>query len=216
MNVSHADLELILNPRIRQRTFQLPVRYGQWGERKRCPARKGGVYTLRANPEYQRYRVEARNLPSQRAAVLWVIGCCERHVLPGVVVTVSGQPKIAADGLTWVVRFVKGDRGDVMDRPRLMAANPGGVEGDYITAASMAVPGSAEEIQAPIQAKYAASSWQARTDGLSEQRARIQAAVATARLEAARQNVGTAAVRKRLKSLEHHLRVWEQEARRSA
>lgn len=212
MIVSQHDLELILNPRIRQRTFMLPVRRGKWGELKRCPARKGGVYTLRAGVPYERYRREAGKLGSQRAGVLWLIDRCEQPTA-GVLVTVSS---VELAETHWLVGFVKGDQSDRLDKPRLLAARPGGAGGDYTNVPGLALSGAAEEIQAPLQSKYAERSWQRRTDGLSEQRERIQAAVATARLEAVKQNIGSAAVRKRLKSLEHHLRAWEQEARRSA
>lgn len=119
------------------------------------------------------------------------------------------------DGRTpvWVVSF---ELGDTTDKPRLLAAHPGGAHGDYTTVSALALPNSAEEVSDRYQARYAKSADESRKTGLSDQRERLLAAVASIRLETARQNIGTSPARKRLKSIEHHLRAMEQEARRSA
>lgn len=215
MIVSEEELSLILNPRIRQRTVRLPVRYGEFGERKKCPVRRGGVYTLRAAVPYAQLVLEAAQMPSRAMSVLWLFDACSVPVFTATVEVTVNSVSLEEDGW-WLVRFSKGDRSDVLDRPRWLAARPGSLGGDYTEAPSLALRGTAEEIPENAQKRYADSAWERRANGLDELRARLLEGVAIARLEAARQNVGSAGARKRLKSIEHHLRAWEQEARRSA
>lgn len=126
MIVSHAEFELIRNPRIRSRLLHLPVRRGKHGELKRCPARAGGVYRLTTPIPYDQYRGEAERQPGRSRAVLWLIDRCKPMGTP-VVVTVREPPEMqeTPDGLMWVVRFVMGDQAATLDGPVLLAKSVG-------------------------------------------------------------------------------------------
>lgn len=215
MLIARSELELIVNPRIRQRTFHLPVRRGKWGELRKCPAKQGCVYTLRANPEYQRYRAEAQHQASQRAGVLWLIDRVEVQGLGSVVVTVRSV-ELSDDGSSWLVGFSKGDQSELMDKPRLLMAHSGSPHGEYTNVAALALPGSAEEIPEVNQGRYARAADNARKTGLVDQRERLLELVSLIRLETARQNVGTSTARRRLKTVEHQVRALVREARRVA
>jgi hypothetical protein len=148
MIVSSRDLELILNPRIRQRVIQLPVQHGEFGEQKPCKARRGGVYHLRSRPPYERYKLEAGQQPTQARAVLWLVDRCEEP-RKAVTITVISADREAE---TWTVRFVMGEC-EVEEKPRLLKAKPGGEH--YTSIPSMALRGSGNEVDEDAQAKYA-------------------------------------------------------------
>lgn len=115
--------------------------------------------------------------------------------------------------LVWILRFVKGD---VTDKPRLLAARPGLPHGDYVSDAARAMRGEGEAVQGRILDQWALEGRERASQGMSEEGARLLDAVGKVRLEAARQGVGSAQARKRLKTVEHHLRLWHQESRLSA
>lgn len=212
MIVSQAQLDLILNRAMRSRVIHLPVRYGRFGERKRCPARAGGVYRLRASlPElYARHKHEANAQPTRARAVLSLFDLCHQPV-PSVQITVSD---VALNGDTWVVQFAKGEH---REEPRLLAARPGMAKADYVSVPSQALVGAAEEVPRPYQAKLALEA----SDGLrtarngqwDEMRSRTLKAIQTLRIEAARQNAGSQVARQRLRSIERQLKALEREAR---
>lgn len=115
--------------------------------------------------------------------------------------------------LVWVLSFAKGD---CTDRPHLLAARPGGPEGDYTSIPARAVRGEGEAVERRLLEREAQKSRERHGGVVAAERERLLAAVGAVRLEAARQNAGSAMVRKRLKSIEHQLRAMEREARRSA
>jgi hypothetical protein len=112
-----------------------------------------------------------------------------------------------------VISFVQGD---ITDKPRLLTARSGSPNGEYVSVAALALPGSAEEIPEGNQGKYAKAADGARKTGLSEHRQRLLDVVGTLRLEAAKLNAGNSISRRRLKSVEHQLRAYDREMRRSA
>ena len=152
MIVDQSQLEQITS-KIRRRTIQLPVRYGSFGELKRCPLREGGVYRLTAQIPYERYLAQAeRKQPKE--GVLWLIDQCE--IKPKTVqITVV---EVKQDGDRWRIRFEKGERTELLDRPRLLAARPGAPHGDYVTSSSRALRGTADEVSEQCLASYAAKS----------------------------------------------------------
>lgn len=214
MIISQSELDLILNRKIRRRTIHLPIQHGTLGELKKCPAKPGGIYTLKARTPWERYRTQAETQPSRARAVLWLIERCEQ---PQRTVTITART-IEARENTWIVHFVVGTH-ELEHKPRLLAARPGpahGEHGDYTSIPSRAASGPAEEIPETYQAKYSDSASEARKTGLSEQRERLLAAVGTLRIEAAKLNAGNSVARRRLKSVEHQLRAFEREMRRCA
>ncbi len=211
MIVKQADLNLILNRRLRKRELRLPITYGKLGERKKCPMRSGGVYILRAPAPYARYRTEAATQLGRARAVLWLIEQCERPTKT-VLVTVLDTEYIDD---AYSVRFVLGDQRARFDHPRLLAARPGAPHGDYVTSASRALTGTADEVSAATQAIYAAEAANGRSEARNglwrDERARLLNAVAEIRLEIAKQNVGSSTARRRLKTVEHNLRALVRE-----
>lgn len=138
MIIPQAELELILNPRIRRRLLHLPVRHGKHGERKKCPARKGGIYQLRAAVPYERHRTQAAGQPTRARAVLRLIDLCDQPTRTATITVID----VDRDDDMWLVRFVKGERSDLLDRPIYLAKY-----GDYtMTARSQAVPGDPEVV----------------------------------------------------------------------
>jgi hypothetical protein len=62
--VAQADLDAILDRKVRKRLLELPVRYGKFGELKRCPMRVGGVYNLSAPIPFDRFLERAPGQPA--------------------------------------------------------------------------------------------------------------------------------------------------------
>lgn len=209
--VEQADLDLILNRRIRHRELQLPVRYGALRERKRCPLRVGSCCELIARVPYARFRLEAKQQPTIARGVLWLIEQCER---PRATALITVRSVSRLDDV-WTIGFAMGDQTANMDRPRMPAARPGFPHGDYVTSASQSLSGTADEVAPGIQASYAAEAAlgakEAKNGLWREERARLLRAVSAIRLEMAKQNIGSEVARRRLKTVEHHLRALHRE-----
>jgi hypothetical protein len=104
---------------LRGNTFRLPVRYGRFGERKRCPARKGGVLRLETPVPYDAHLERAVEQPSRARAVLFLVDACwSKRWKLAVTVTEVGR-----DGDEWLVSFVRGEHPDVVAAPRLLRAS---------------------------------------------------------------------------------------------
>lgn len=115
--------------------------------------------------------------------------------------------------LIYVISFVLGDH---TDAPRFLAAKPGLPHGDYVQSGARALRGTNEEVSASVQRRYTLAVEKARESGEAQHRERLLAAIGAIRLEAAKQNAGSAISRKRLKSVEHQLRAYDREMRRTA
>lgn len=113
------------------------------------------------------------------------------------------------DQLVWVIGFIKGD---LTDTPHLLAARPGGAQGDYTSIPARAVKGEGEAVQAKLLDRWAVEGRERHADVLAEQRKSLLSAVQGVRIEAARRGNYPRAQR-RLKSVEHHLKALENEAR---
>ena len=160
MIVSQADLDLILNGRIRQRVIQLPVRHGKFGERKRCPVRKGGAYRLRALPPWARHKARAERQPTRARAVLHLIDLCQQPARTAAITVLD----VERQDDTWVVRFNLGDQSTSFDRPVFLAKY-----GDYtMTPSKQAVPGD-PEVMMPLAEDLARARAKARESRLSPQ-----------------------------------------------
>lgn len=153
MFVSQAELDLILNAKIRQRFFSLPVRYGPLGERKRCPARVGGVYRLRAVPPLEIYRRRAESQPTAARRVLAYITQCELP-RPSVLVTVFDVALVGEPSEHYRISFERGDQSAYFDRAVFL--RPGGgytTEGDVLEAGEVAVGSGSERARIVALAK---------------------------------------------------------------
>jgi hypothetical protein len=140
MIVSAAELDPILNPRIRRRVLYLPIRHGKLGERKRCRVKVGGVYRLRESVPYSRYRVLADEQPMRSRAVLRLIDLCQLPHRTVMVTVRSVQMTTLDDGRqVWQVGIEKGTHGSIIDRPVYLARY-----GDYTTRRSEAMPNEPE------------------------------------------------------------------------
>lgn len=160
MNVPQAQLDLILNPKMRQRTLTLPVRRGKAGELKRCPMRQGGVYNLRASVPYDRHLSKAREQPTRSRSVLKLIDLCEipkRTVL----VTVLRVERL---GDEWHVKFVRGDTSANIDRPVFLAKYA-----DYTLVASKQSVPRDPEVMMPLAEDLARARAKARERRFSPQ-----------------------------------------------
>lgn len=71
--------------------------------------------------------------------------------------------------------------GDHTDKPRLLAAKPGGPGGDYTHVPALALKGSGEEVSDGTQSAYAANAAETQAITLGEQKQRLQAALAEIR-----------------------------------
>jgi hypothetical protein len=169
--VPQAQIDLILSRRIRQRTLHLPIRSGKFGERKRCPARPGGVYRLKARVPWERYKAQAQAQPSAARAVLWLIDECERPTR-SVTITVTA---VEAAGGTWAVHFVKGEHRDVVDRPIYLAKY-----GDYTMSASQQAVRGDPELMMPFHEDLANARKKALERRISPQQAQLRRAASEA------------------------------------
>lgn len=106
-------------------------------------------------------------------------------------------------------------QGDLTDTPHLLAARPGGAQGDYTTIPARAVKGEGEAVQAKLLDRWAVEGRERHADVLAEQRKSLLSAVQGVRIEAARRGNYPRAQR-RLKSVEHHLKALENEAQGAA
>jgi hypothetical protein len=138
MILAQADLDAILDRKVRKRLLELPVRYGRFGERKRCPMRVGGVYHLKPPIPYERYASRASEQPTRARAVLWLIGRCERHQDKPTTITVR---EVERQGETWLVSFLKGQEAEVFNDDPLYLSSDGGFTA---VAARQAVPADPE------------------------------------------------------------------------
>lgn len=136
MIVAQAELDAILNRKIRKRVLELPVRHGRLGELKRCPMRRGGVYHLKPPLPFDRLLERAVQRQPRKEAVLWLIGRVERWEPKPVTITVSHEPLRQGD--VWFVRFLRGDEAEVFDDSPLFLSG----DGSFTSIASrQAVPG---------------------------------------------------------------------------
>jgi hypothetical protein len=134
--VAQAELDAILNRKIRKRVLELPVRHGSLGELKRCPMRRGGVYHLKPPLPFDRLLARAEQRRPRKEAVLWLIGRVERWEPKPVTITVSHEPERQGD--IWFVRFLKGDEAELLDDSSLFLSGDGGFTS---IASRQAVPG---------------------------------------------------------------------------
>ena len=150
MIVSQRTIEAIQSGRIRQRTLEIPVKYGrEFGERRRCKLHVGGVYMLYSRPNIEDLRIRALQMPSRATAVLWFIDQCQqpsKHVQ----ITVVGVERLEN---SWLIRFRKGEHPELFDERRLLNARLG--SGDYTTIPSRSAKGAGEEIPANELNRYA-------------------------------------------------------------
>jgi hypothetical protein len=162
--ISQAELQLILNPKIRKRSLSLPVKRGSLGELKKCPAKPGGVHRLKARVPYERFRQQAEAQPTRARAVLELIERCDRPTA-GVTVTVRTVAREFKDGKdVWTIGFEKGDHASVLDRPLFLAKS-----GDYTFAASrQSVPGDPEVLM-PLAADLEKARRRARDEQVTPQ-----------------------------------------------
>jgi hypothetical protein len=107
------------------------------------------------------------------------------------------------DQEVWVISFVKGD---ATDRPHLLAARSGTSMGDYTDNPSRAMKGEPEAVSGRVAERYGKRATEARGLQLSAQRERLLEVVADLRASSA-----NASTRKRLRSVEHHVRAIERE-----
>lgn len=107
------------------------------------------------------------------------------------------------DQEVWVISFVKGD---ATDRPHLLAARSGTPMGEYTDNPSRAMKGEPEAISTPVAEHYAKRAIDMRGVEMSAQCERLLEVVAELRTQAT-----TAPARKRLRSVEHHVRAIERE-----
>lgn len=139
MIVAQADLDAILDRKIRKRLLELPVRHGKFGELKRCPVRLGGEYPLFPPLPYERMLARAEAIQPRKHAVLWLIARVQRWEPKPVHITVSQPPEI--QGEVWLVRFIRGEEREAFDDSAVYLSADGG----FTTVASrQAVPGDPE------------------------------------------------------------------------
>lgn len=139
MIVAQAELDAILDRKIRKRVLELPVRHGKLAELKRCPMHKGGVYHLKPPLPFDRFLKRAEQQQPRKEAVLWLIGRVERWEPKPVTITVSHEPKRQGD--VWFVRFLRGDHAEAFSDAPLYLAGDGGFTS---VASHQAVPGDPE------------------------------------------------------------------------
>lgn len=107
------------------------------------------------------------------------------------------------DQEVWVISFVKGD---ATDRPHLLAARSGTPMGEYTDNPSRAMKGEPEAVPQRAAERFAKRATETRGLQLSAQRERLLEVVADLRASST-----TASTRKRLRSVEHHVRAIERE-----
>jgi hypothetical protein len=147
--VTQKEIDEIRGARTRRRVLHLPVRYGAFGERKRCPVRAGSAYELRPSIPHGSYKTDAERQPSRARAVLWLIDQCERPARTVVVTVLTAPVILEIDGrAVWVVHFAKGDQTGLVDKPRLLAARSGTSLGDYTSIPSRSMRG--EKAAVPV------------------------------------------------------------------
>ncbi|HEY7831781.1 MAG TPA: hypothetical protein VIC06_14560 [Solirubrobacteraceae bacterium] len=118
MIVTQQEIDLILHPKIRRRVLTLPVRNGKrWGERKKCPVRKGCSYTLRSSPPYAQHKINAERQPTRARAVLDLVERCQQPTRAATITVLDVERQ---DG-SWVIRFDLGDQSTVFDNPVYLA-----------------------------------------------------------------------------------------------
>jgi hypothetical protein len=131
--VSLAEFDAIR--KLRVRTLELPMRYGScFGERKRCPVRKGGVYGLGVRVPYEQYRDLQ---PTRARSVLWLIDRCFEIPEPRRITVYDVHYESRLE--KWIVRFVLGDHAGMLDEPVFLGRSE-----DYTLAKSQSLPGAGE------------------------------------------------------------------------
>lgn len=128
MQIDQAQYARITNPRIRQRTLTLPVRYGEWSELKKCPMRRGGVYELTTPTPYSAHVESVGREPSRARAVCALIDLCSQPVKK-TTITVVESPERQDEH--WVVKFEKGENLDQFDTDLYLSR-----DNDFTTSAS--------------------------------------------------------------------------------
>ena len=180
MIVAQAELDAILDRKVRKRLLELPVRYapklgaGDKGALKRCPMRRGGVYQLFPPLPFERFLARASEQPSRARSVLWLIDRVQRWTPRGVTITVSQPPERQGD--VWLVRFVKGDEQEYFDDTLPYLSGDGGFT---MVASRQAVPGDP-----PYCAPFAEDLEKAREDARKKRLTPAQEAVEKMRAEA--------------------------------
>lgn len=112
-----------------------------------------------------------------------------------------------SEQLVWVISFVLGDQ---TDTPRLLAARPGAPHGDYVQNPVRALVGTAEEVSAPIQARYSREASERLSEAARRRRrlASVLAELATL--------APTPQQKKRLRSIEHQIKALGKEEQAAA
>lgn len=111
MQIDQAQYARITNPRIRQRTLTLPVRYGEWDELKKCPMKRGGVYELTAPTPYSAHVETAGREPSRARAACALIDLCSQPAKKTTITVLQ----VTREREQWAVRFEKGANLDHFD-----------------------------------------------------------------------------------------------------
>lgn len=205
MIVAQAELDAILNRKVRKRLLELPVRYRRKlgdsdnGALKPCPMRPGGVYRLRAPVPYERFMERAPEQPASihhqpprpdpaHEAHPWVLhsgGSPRARSVLWLIgrcerhdekpVTITVR-SIERQGETWLVSFLRGDEADMFDDSPVYLASDGGFTG---IASRQAVPGDPEYL-----APFAEDLARARADAREKRLTPAQEIVAKMRADA--------------------------------
>jgi hypothetical protein len=133
--VPQAELDAILDRKVRKRLLELPVRYGGFGELKRCPTRVGKVERLVPPLPFDRLLARAEAREPRKHAVLWLIGRVERWEPKPVTITVR---EVERQGEVWLVSFLRGEEAEIFDDSLPYLSGDGGFTS---IASRQAVPG---------------------------------------------------------------------------
>jgi hypothetical protein len=199
--VAQAELDAILDRKVRKRLLELPVRYapklgdGDKGALRRCPMRVGGVYHLSAPVPYERYAARAGAQPNRARAVLWLIGICERHRSKPVTITVRS---VERQGETWLVSFLRGDEAEAFNDSPLYLAGDGGFT---MVASRQAVRGDPEYL-APFAEDLERARESAREKRIAPHREGLAAVHAAHKRLAERKHTMQVRARRRLALIE--------------
>ena len=174
----------------------MPVRYGKFGELKRCPARPGSAYTLKARVPYEQIRERSTAQPSRARAVLWLIDQCQEPTKTQII-TVD---LVERDGEEWIVHFKKGDHSGTLDSPVFLSKS-----GDYTMIASrQAVPGD-PEVMMPFAKDLEKARRKALEGRIGPQR-QLVGKIST-EVGALKSSLASMKARNRLRRIEHDLKA---------
>jgi len=158
--VSQADLDAILDRKVRKRLLELPVRHGKFGELKRCPTRVGKVERLYPPIPFERFLARAGEQPSHARSVLWLIDRVQRWDPKPTTITVR---QVDRESETWIIHFIRGDEREAFDDTGVYLSADGG----FTTVASrQSVPGDPEYL-APLAEDLARARLAAREKRLT-------------------------------------------------